>query len=325
MELCSLEDAFPEINKQTIQGSGASLGTSLSAASQGTVAPLGCTKASKEERRAKRKAKKAASASAPTTLPDPDRQAVVQLPDVPPLKRLGEVSALTTLADAFPDLSGVTRMGPKWRTSPLTDELVGEADPEAEGFGMPRLPGSSCTFSDPGLPGYFGKGLDDEEGFADYSGAPGDDPGYRLIPATLDGSFEAKGAAKAAGGLLPTPSVKDVWKPLTPAGARTAFYSSLPAPGGRIVERVEPELPTMAVEPTEDTRRQGTAGAPTTAQSTMDATREALLKRIQDLTKRLDDLETRSARNSQQEILVFTAAGLGLLVCFDLVVRAARG
>jgi hypothetical protein len=257
--------------------------------------------------------------------PDPDRPAANPLPDVPPLKRLGEVSSLTAIADAFPDLSGVVRGGPKWRTTPLTEELVGEAaDETAEGFGMPRLPKASCTFTDAGLPGYFGKGLEDEEGFADYSGVPGDDPGYRLIPATLDGSFEAKGAAKPAGMTLPVPSVKDVWKPLTPAGATTSFYSSLPAPGGRVVERVEPELPTMVVSPAEDQRRGGTAGAPTTAQTTTDATREALLKRIQDLTKRLDDLETRTARNSQQEVLVFTAAGLGLLVLLDLTVRAAR-
>jgi uncharacterized protein involved in exopolysaccharide biosynthesis len=86
---------------------------------------------------------------------------------------------------------------------------------------------------------------------------------------------------------------------------------------------VEPELPTMVVSPAEDVRRSGTTGAPTTA-TTTDTTREALLKRIQDLTKRLDDLETRSARNSQQEVLVFTAAGLGLLVLLDLTVRAAR-
>lgn len=313
MELCSLEDAFPTITKSAIQGSGSAIGP--------VVMPVGCTdgRASKEERRAARKKRRALQAA---TAADPDRPAANPLPDVPPLKRLGEVSSLTAIADAFPDLSGVVRGGPRWRTTPLTEELVGEDD--TEGFGMPRLPKASCTFTDAGLPGYFGKGLEDEEGFADYSGVPGDDPGYRLIPAMLDGSFEAKGAAKAGGSTLPVPSVKDVWKPLTPAGATTSFYSSLPAPGGRVVERVEPELPTMVVSPAEDQRRSGTAGAPTTAQTTTDATREALLKRIQDLTKRLDDLETRTARNSQQEVLVFTAAGLGLLVLLDLTVRAAR-
>lgn len=270
--------------------------------------PIGCAgnRASKEERRARKKKRR-------EPVPDPDRQGVPP-PDVPPLKRLGEVSSLATLGDAFPDISGVARIGPKWRTTPLTDELVGK---DEEGFGMPRLPGSACTFTDAGLPGYFGKDLDDEEGFADYSAAPGDDPGYRLIPATLDSSFEATGVAKA-GSALPTPSVVDVWKPLTPAGSRTAMVGSLPAPGGRVVERVEPALPVMAVEPTSEALR----GAPTTAKTT-DTSREQLMKRIQDLTTRLEELEGRASRNSQQEVLLFTAAGLGILVCFDLAVRAA--
>jgi hypothetical protein len=283
MELCSLEDAFPDIGKQG---------------------------PSKEERRAARKRAKRCKGPATDYLAAADGNAPeVTDPDRPAIKRLGDVPPLMALNDAFPDLSGVARDAIPFHTRPSTNG--------GEEFRMPTLPGANTTFTDPGLPGYFGKDVDDEEGFADYSADPTDTTGYRM---------SEKGVGKAGSGpVLPTPSLSDAWKPLTPAGATTAYFGKLPAPGGRVVERVEPDLPEVGpkvvVNPSEATRK---GGAPVKDPEMSDVTRDQLMRRIQDLQKRLEELETKAARNSQKEILVFVGAGLFLLVSFDLAIRTAR-
>jgi hypothetical protein len=284
MELCSLEDAFPDI---------------------------GASGPSKEERRAaKKKAKRCKGSIAPgadASSGDPD-------PDRPFVKKLGEVSAMMPYGEAFPDLSGVARDSvPAFRTT------AGVAAATTESFKMPNLPGAACSFSDPGLPSYFGKDVEDEEGFADYSPNPTDLAGYML-----GGPAPPAAATGAGSAVLPDVPATDAWKPLTPAGARSAYFQEFP-PGSRprtqsrTVERVEPDL-IQVVSPREDIRKGG-AGAPLKTSDTTDTTREQLLQRIQDLTKRLDELETRATRNSQQEILIFVGAGLGLLLTFDLAMR----
>jgi hypothetical protein len=300
MELCSIEDAFPDIGKKE------------------THVPVpGCTdtKPTKEERRALRKKAKRCKDAAPpaAAVPEPD-------PDRPSVKRMGEVPVLMKYDDAFPDLSGVVRDTPVFRTTALPGSEPSDED-DKEPFKMPRLPKSSCTFSDPGLPGYFGKGLDDDEGFADYSGSQDDNAGYVLVPPTLDGSFEAAGVAKAGAlsGTLPVPSLSDVWKPLTPAGARTAVFNQLPAPGGQIIERVEPELPIQEVKPVSGKPRGAALVSP---RAEMD--REKLIKKIQDLTKRLDDLEHRNGQQSKQDVLLFVGIGVAILVSFDIAMRISR-
>jgi hypothetical protein len=291
MELCSLEDAFPDIGK---------------------VGP------SREERRAARKkAKRCKTGEERPPEPVPEESPPVD-PDRPAVKRLGEVAALMSYNEAFPDLSGVPRQEIPFVTRPSTNG--------GEEFRMPTLPGANTTFADQGLPGYFGKDVDDEEGFADYSANPKDNPGY-FLSALEDGA--AKGVAKAGSGgspVLPVPSVSDVWKPLTPAGATTSFVDKLPAPGGqqtRRVERTEPELPKQVVKPS---RSPAGGAAPVSSPDMTDTGRDALLLRIQELSKRLEELESRgSSRNSQQDLLMFVGAGLFLLVSFDLVSRATRG
>ena len=310
MELCSLDDAFPDIGKQG---------------------------PSKEERRAARKKAKRCKGPAEAYLTADERPAGVVPegipatdPDRPAVKRLGEVSALMSYSDAFPDLSGVVRDAAPFHTRPSTNG--------GEEFRMPTLPGANTTFTDAGLPGYFGKGEDDEEGFADYSANPADVTGYRMSGASSGApsgassgaADESKGVGKAGSGstaaspMLPTPSLSDAWKPLTPAGATTAYYGRLPPPGGRVVERVEPALPEgpkVAVNPSEAPRR---GGASVKEPEMSDVTRDQLMRRIQDLQKRLEELETKATRNSQKEILVFVGAGLFLLVSFDLAIRSGR-
>jgi hypothetical protein len=225
---------------------------------------------------------------------------------------------------AFPDISGVPRSVFRVSVTEATAALEDEDGPDVpstkEAFKMPTLPSARCLFSDKGLPDYFGKGLDDaEEGFADYSASANDNPGYSLIPPTLDKSFEAAANAAKLSKVLPVPSINDAWKPLTPAGARTAYFQELPAPGGQIRERVEPEIPEQkqVVVPSQA----ATTAAPV-SDGISDVTRDQLLRRIQDLTDRLNQLEkAQQPRNSQQEVLIFVGVGLFTLLTFDMAMR----
>jgi len=186
MDLCSLEDAFPNIK----------LGPGNTQWKGGTEFPsVGGTDTipSREERRAARKkAKKAkgvASAysdSVVSDLPSTD-------PDRPAMKRV----------------------------EPVEPEQHGK-----ENFTtvMPVLPKASCMFSDTGTPKYFGKGVDDEEeGFATYSASANDDANYRLYP-DFTQSETLKGVEKAASKVLPEPPTDDTWKPITSAASYTAFH-----------------------------------------------------------------------------------------------------
>ena len=299
MELCSLEDAFPDISKKSV----ASLGDSPGAGAGSGLGP------SREERRAARKRAKKCKGPALDYLNQQDDVAPTD-PDRPAVKRLGEVPAFTSLEDAYRDVSGT------------------------EGFKLPTLPKTNCLFSDQGLPAYFGKGLDDvDEGFIDV-GSVGD----RLVPPTLDASFEGKGVEKAGGTRaaqptgddLPAPFLEDAWKPLTPAKVRTSFFpagSSAPASQSMIRERTEPELPTQVSRPAPVATsgseiRKALTPAATTATTAPD--RDTLLQKIQELTKRLDELEVRTRRDTQRELLLFVGAGVLLLVAFDATSRLGR-
>lgn len=184
MELCSLEDAFPNIDT-------GSLHKSLISGSGSGFPYVGGTdsKPSREERRAARKkAKKLKGPSlaysdsiTPPTAAEPD-------PDRPALKRMEPV----------PSIQG-----------------------EKDGFAIPILPKASCLFSDAGTPSYFGKDHDDEEGFSSFSLVGGDNPNF-MLQADVSKTFDAKGVGKA-GGMLPEPNLEDVWKPMSPAASYTAF------------------------------------------------------------------------------------------------------
>ena len=121
----------------------------------------------------------------------------------------------------------------------------------------------------------------------------GDDPAYRLAP-DFSNAFAGRGLSKATGSTtLPTPSVVDVWKPLTPTGARTSYFNKLPPPGGELT----------AEEPTPS------------------AHKEEFFKKLDRIYARLDDLESRHSENSQTEVLLFIMSGIFVLFSMDLLVR----
>jgi hypothetical protein len=271
MDLCSLEEAFPNIHEGSI--------------TKKSEYPFVGGKdgySSKEERRAARKRAKKCKGPALTysdsvagDLPktDPDRPAVEHMPPV---------------------------------------ETVQE---EKEGFGITALPKASCLFSDPGTPSYFGKGAEDDdetkEGFSSFSASPADDANYRLYP-DFTKSEQLKGAAKAAGATLPEPPLTDSWKPMTPAGNYTAFFQEIP----RKVEeakRIEPD-PDWSMK----AKGSATKGPIAYNEVAPENYNDALLKRIDVLMGRLEELEKKNVKDSQTEILMFVGTGLFILVSFEL-------
>jgi hypothetical protein len=277
MELCSIEDAFPKIGGYENSEQGL------------PMSPSGCldSKPSKEERRAaKKKAKKCKGPALEYLdaqegkVPDPDRPAV---------KRLGDVPAFVSYAEAFPDISG-----------------------SFEGFSIPKLTSASCATNTEGLPKYFLRGDDDEEGFANYSGMQGDNPGYQLVPTAIP-AFDGNGVEKA--GSLPAPNMDVNWKPINASKATTSYYDA--APLAVDSTNVATGVKTSGVVPTPSTVKREPA--------IVNDQRDMLLKQISELTKRLDDLEHKQpARDTQKELLMFVGTGIFLLVSFDLALRASR-
>ena len=184
----------------------------------------------------------------------------------------------------------------------------GDVDPDrpSEGFQLPKAIPKSTALVGSGYPNYFGKGVDDEEGFTSYAGAT-DESSYRLQP-DVTATFDTKGVEKAMGSLLPDPNLSDRWKPMT-EGGYTAFASAIAArPGwardtGEEPKGVSGPLPKRSQE------------------SWVSKSNEDIVGRMNELVGRLDQMEKRRIQNTQTEILLFVGAGIMLLFTFELVRR----
>jgi len=136
---------------------------------------------------------------------------------------------------------------------------------------------------------YFGKSETDEA-FADYSKSIHDNPGYNLQPDFL-ASFGAVGLDKSAGkAVLDTPSLNDAWKPLTPSGSHTNYFTHITgADKGQIQNSFN----------TDDTN--------------------TLLKKIDILFARLEELESKRNDNAHTEMTLFILSGLFLIFGLDTI------
>ncbi len=253
MSYCSLADAFPNFEKNTPD--------SIS---------VGCTDTKSAERAKKEQKKKSKRCKDPSLKylepdyvdVDPDRPALIRQPEVLPM------NSETGVVEARP-FQG-TKEG--FESCPL-----------------PKVPGTKEVFAAK-RPKYFGSsGGDEEEGFAPFTTIIGDDPAYRLGPSSAEKEIQQYIDKITGGELLPSPSLDDVWKPLTPAGAPTSFFQQLPPPGG--------EYPKTELSKSE------------------------LSKKIDDIFVRLDQLESERKQSSQTEILLFVGSGLFLLASIDLLSR----
>jgi hypothetical protein len=262
MDLCSLEDAFPNIEGGSVH----------SPKSELPYVGGKDSYSSKEERRAAKKlAKKAKMLLEKHRSTDPDRPAVERMEPV---------------------------------------ETVTE---QKEGFVSPVLPKASCMFTDSGTPPYFGAWGDDdiEENFSGYSSSPREDINYRLQP-DFTKSDQLKGAAKAASQPLPEPPLTDSWKPLTPGASYTSYFTEVPKP-----KRVA-ALPGPQLLPAKGS----SAPEPLAANDGIQLNnQDALIKRIDQLMGRLEQLEKKTKEDSQTEILMFVGTGLFLLMSFEIFAR----
>ena len=130
---------------------------------------------------------------------------------------------------------------------------------------------------------YFGKSDDDVAGYADFNPALNDNPGYQIAGAGF-GSFDKKGLEKAAGEKIhPTPALNNVWKPLTPGGAQTSFFDAHYGHASKTDDSFSREE------------------------------KQALLKKLDTLFARLDDLENKKNEYAHTEVSLFILSGLFLL------------
>jgi hypothetical protein len=307
MEYCSIDDAFAPIG-----GGPASTGCKGSKA--GEIAR-------KEERKKARRCKGPPltflEGSGDLPLTDPDRPALIPLPETPPMNRATgliqhapvDAPPREPFADFSPQRGFLESPEPQ---AEMAASFRSEQPQPALQAIYNKLP-DLTAIAGPNkalkgkLPKYFGANYDDEsakkefdlgddsveEGFANFTNVIGDDPAYRLAP-DFTSAFAGKGASKASGSdVLPIPSVRNVWKPLTSSGARTAFFDRLPSPGG--------DIPIGQVPSGSE--------------------KEELFRKLDSIYARLDDLETRKGENAQTETLLFIMSGIFILFSMDLLVK----
>ena len=132
-------------------------------------------------------------------------------------------------------------------------------------------------------------GADPEDSFADYIPNQKD---YQLQPDFL-ASFEQTGLSKASA--LPAPSSDMYWKPLTQSGAQTSFIDSLAPPK----------------------YQQGNA----MAMGRGDVSLDDVMKRMDVLFARLDQLNATTPEQMTSELLMFISSGIFVLFMMDLLVK----
>lgn len=289
---CSLNDAFPM---------------------DGAAPSPGCAEAyaTKEARREERKKARRCRGPAMEFLgvKDPDRQHLNQLPAVPamnPTTGLREHVPVEAPQgyEAFSDMR--TSVDAPAMAPPTNQSTAGAATRERLRELLPRSDedpvGDRVRNMIPTVPSaakgagpkksFFG--ADPDEPFANY--AP--DADNFLMEPTIENGFGLAGGYSQAKAALPIPSVSDYWKPLTPAGAETAFFKALPAPGGTYSK----QNMARGQAPVEDD----------------------LGRKIDKIMARLDDLQRSKAASPEQaqtEIMLFVSSGVLVLFLMDLLVK----
>lgn len=136
--------------------------------------------------------------------------------------------------------------------------------------------------------GFFG--ADPADDFADYNP---DAKNYMMEP-TFTSAFTSLNTGTHAA--LPVPSVRDVWKPLTPSGVDTAFFKQLPPPGGEYKY--------------------------TSGREAAYGDYSSMSRKMDRILSRLDEIQKGpNPEQSQKEILMFVTSGVFVLFLMDLLVR----
>lgn len=190
----------------------------------------------------------------------------------------------------------------KKKAKKCKDPALRYLEPEYSDPDRPFLPFNKDTQLDTKVPGtgeqytlkkpsYFGASEDDDvtEGFSSFTNIIGEDPVYRYEPTDTEKEVRSV-MEKSSGTLLPSPSLKDSWKPLAPAGVHTAFYESL-----------------LSTEPSKKRLVQSEP--------------DELSKKIDSIFGRLELLEAERRQSTQTEVLLFVGSGLALILSLDILSR----
>ena len=252
------------------------------ASSPGCATDYATRTARKEERRKARRCKgPAAEYLDITTDKDPDRQQLNKLPIIP----------------AMNPATGLREHKPVYAPEGSLEPFVPRNDDDIKGdlvkaeFPL-NIPGTTEAQKPcPGRKKFFGADPDGDT-FADFMS---DTPNYRLQPDFLT-AFEEAGVARAGStASLPNPSVNMFWKPLTTSGAQTSFIEKLPPPGGRYYQPPQ--------------------------QFNGDVSNDDIMKKLEKLWSRLDDMNTSSPEQVTSELLMFISSGIFVLFMMDLLVK----
>jgi hypothetical protein len=237
--------------------------------------------ARKEERRKARRCKGPPAAYLDIDDKDPDRQQLNKLPIIPAM------NPATGLREHAPVYA------PQGSLEPFVPRNDGDYTGDYVRAEIPlNIPGTTEAQKPcPGRKKFFGADPDGDN-FADY--IP-DSQDYRLQPDFLT-AFEHAGVARAGSSAnLPNPSVNMFWKPLTTSGAQTSFIEKLPPPGG---EYYRPP-----------------------ARMNGDTSNDDIMKKLDKLWARLDDMNTSSPEQVTSELLMFISSGIFILFAMDLLVK----
>ena len=264
------------------------------APSPGCAADYATKMARKEERRKARRCKGPAAEYLDIEDKDPDRQTFHKLPDVPAMnpaigmREHTPVTAPQGTTEAFSIRSKCPTSCDQqhihnFDKDPLHDYLEDEMEKRLLPVKVPTSEVFKSTKK------YFGMDPDND-GFADYEPEPTNETLYPDFRKT----FEQAGVARAGSSAsLPNPSVNMYWKPVTTAGAQTSFVEHLPPPGGKYHQR------------------------PLNSEVSMDH----VMKKLDKLFARLDDMNTSSPEQITSELLMFISSGIFVLFMMDLLVK----
>ena len=251
------------------------------APSPGCATDYATKAARREERRKARRCRGPAAEYLDITDKDPDRQQLNKLPIIPPMN---PATGLREHSPVYAPQGSLEPFVPRNDDDPKGDWVRSQIPINVPGTTEAQKP---CS----GRKKWFGADADGEA-FADY--VP-DAPDYRLQPDFLT-AFEEAGVARAGSTAnLPNPSVNMFWKPLTPTGAQTSFIEKLPPPGGQYYQPPH--------------RMNG------------DSSNDDIMKKLDKLWARLDDMNTSSPEQVTSELLMIISSGIFVLFMMDLLVK----
>jgi hypothetical protein len=252
-----------------------------SAPSPGCAKDYSTREARKEERRKARRCKGLQMEFLDIGDKDPDRQHLNKLPNVPAM------NPVTGLREHKPVDA------PQGELEPFLPRNDDDPKGDIVRATLPlNVPGvTQLQKSTSGKKKFFGADPD-ADNFADYNP---DEKSYRLQPDFLK-AFEEAGVARAGStDTLPNPSVNMFWKPMTQTGAQTSYYERLPPPGGEYNK-----------EPMSKYGKYNN---------------DEVMKKLDKLFARLDDLQYSSPEQITSELLMFISSGIFVIFLMDILVK----